>query len=228
MNGLYAAASALESHRLRTEVSANNLANLETPGFKKGVVVQHSFDDALALVQGRGGVDFTQGDLVPTGGPLDVGLEGPGFLCVDTPGGERYTRGGRLTRSAEGQLVTADGAPVLGRSGPISLGQGADVSISPDGRVQVDGADVGQLRVVSFQGRPPLEAEGAGLFRARGKAAPLEATDTQVRAGTLERGNASSIEELVGLITIQRSFEAANRAIDTTLKAVERATSELR
>lgn len=225
MNGLYAAASALDAQRLRQEVAANNLANLETPGFKRGMVAQRGFERELGLVEARGALDLRQGDLVATGGPLDVALDGPGFLCVGTPDGERYVRGGHLQRSADGQLVTADGAPLQGEGGPISLGAGASVAIADDGRVVVDGAEVGRLRVVTFEGAPP-EAEGSGRYRAGSPPAP--APGTRVRGGHLERGNASSIDELVGLITIQRSFEAASRAIDTTLRAVERATTDLR
>ena len=224
MNGLYAAVFALDSHRLRQEVAANNLANLETPGFKRGVVGQWGFEGVLGLVEARGGLDLSQGDLVPTGGVLDVALEGPGFLCVEAAGGECYVRGGWLGCSSDGQLVTADGAPVLGDGGPIQLGAGASIMVGEDGRVAVDGAEVGRLRLVELDAAS-IEAEGGGRYRG---ASPSPAAATRVRAGHLERGNASSIEELVGLITIQRSFEATSRAIDTTLKTIERATADLR
>src|SRR5581483_8947414 len=104
---------------------------------------------ALGVVSG-GMLDFSTGALRQTGRSLDVALEGDGFLVVQTPRGERYTRDGALTLDANGQLVTAQGDLVVGEGGPITVRPG-EVSISEDGRIRVAGQEMGQLKLVRFQ-----------------------------------------------------------------------------
>lgn len=223
MHGIYSAASAMDALARRQELASQNLANVSTDGYKRGVLASHSFDQALALVETRGGVDLGQGDLVASERPLDLAVDGPGFLAVETPAGERYTRAGRLERAADGRLVTAQGHAVLGEGGPLTLPEG-EVSVAEDGRVLVSGAEIGRLKLADLSGTPPAP-EGHGLYRG----APGDArAEGRIRQGFVERSNAEPVGELVGLITIQRSFEAAGRAIDTALRTLEKTATELR
>lgn len=216
----------------RQEVTAQNLANVSTTGFKRGVAANRAFDQTLGLVQAEGGLDLTPGDLVETGRQLDLAIEGPGFLVVQTPAGERYTRAGQLTVDGEGALVTPQGHRVLGENGPLILGltggvAAEQVAIGQDGQVLMGQTPLGRLRLADLStSRTPAQAEGNGLYKAAPD--PEVRPAGSIRQGHLERSNSEPVSELVGLITIQRSFEAAGRAIDATLRTLERTTTELR
>ena len=156
-----------------------------------------------------GGVDLTPGLLKPTGAPLDVAIEGRGFFVVETLGGPLYTRNGRFHRNALGALVTADGAGVAGRSGPVFLPPG-DVTISRDGRILVNSQEVDRLTIVRFNAPERLERRGATMFAS--DEAPVPVDRPAIQAGFLEMSNVTMISQLVELITTLRSFESNQRA----------------
>lgn len=233
MSGLYASANAMRNLMQRQEAIANNLANLETPAFKRSVMATHGFGEALdetmtksaqsLMPISEGGIDLSQGPLQASERELDLALEGPGFFVVQTPQGERYTRAGNLRRDEEGRLTDQSGHLVLGQGGPIKLGEGP-VSVRRDGTIQA-GDQQGTLRLVKLP-TESLVAVGGNLFSSSAKAEPADGVS--VRQGQLERANTDSIQELVGMIRVQRSYEAAGRSLQTVLAALERAASELR
>lgn len=212
-------ASALDLLERLHEVRAQNLANVNTTGYRRRIASADAFARALRKAGGlplaglRVDVDFTPGRLEETGRPTDLALEGEGFFAVETERGVRYTRDGSFVLDREGRLVASDGAPVLGASGPIetdpSLGP---IEISGDGSVLQRGTVVGRLRIVRFEDTSALVPEQGGRFRADGTE-PLEATETRVVAGFLERSNVEPIDELVQMIAGFRAFEAAQKAL---------------
>ncbi len=208
--GLLTAARTLAYYSRRQEITANNLANVNTAGFKADRLVAHNLADYTSPVPVEA-TDFGQGALRTTGRPLDVGLEGDGFLVAETPGGERLTRGGSLKLDGAGQLTTADGFPVLGSQGIIVL-TGSTIQIAPDGTVMSDGRAVDRLRIVSPEPGAPLMKEGSGRYLA---AAFSDATDTQVRQGQLEEANLDSIGGMVSLVEIQRAYTASIKVLQT-------------
>src|SRR3981189_3109728 len=153
-------------------------------------------DRRLSFVQDRATFhDFAQGGSEQTKNPLDVAIAGDGFLVVQTPAGERYTRDGSLQINNQGQLVTASGYPVLGTSGPIVF-QPTDkeISIAADGNVtvvegtgRVDSVR-GKLRLVSFADAQKLVKEGGNLYSAGQGAAQPDIT-SRVRQGFIEKSN---------------------------------------
>jgi flagellar basal-body rod protein FlgF len=206
----------------RHEVLANNLANVSTSGFKR--------DDLLILPAGTpapsgtvalptGGqatvtpwTDFSQGPIRQTGRDLDVALQGPGFLVVETSAGERYTRAGALDVSPAGFLVTSTGLNVLGQKGPIAVRSGG-VSIDFQGEVQDGGRTVDTLRIVEFPSTAQLLKEGGGLLAATDPGAATPATSAQVISGSLEGANVNSVEAMVNIIEVLRTYESYQRAI---------------
>ena len=158
--------------------------------------------------------DFAQGPAEPTKNPLDVAIDGKGFLVVQTPGGERYTRDGNLQINSQGQLVTAAGNPVLGTGGPIVF-QPTDkeISITADGGVSVlEGVSRidsirGKLRLVSFAQAQKLVKEGANLYSPAAKATRRSPTPTsQVRQGFIEKSNVNSVAEMSKMIEVTRTY----------------------
>jgi len=234
-----AAAGALTSMQ-RQDVLANNLANLETVAFKPdSVLVQQRLparveEGALAdpremLERLGGGVhalptrtSMRQGSIVDTGNPLDVALDGEGFLVVDDPtrpGAFALTRDGRLTRDEGGTLVTAsEGRPVLGTDGlPIVIPDGGPVRIDEGGRITRDGAELGRLRIaMPAGGAEDLRRIGHGLFGLAEGAAPLPDRPgaARLRQGATERSAVDPITTLNEMI-------AAAKAANSNLKMMQ-------
>ncbi len=171
-------------------------------------------DRRVSYVQDRATFhDFSQGPTEETKNPLDVAIDGGGFLVVQTPAGERYTRDGGLQINNQGQLVTASGNPVLGNSGPIVF-QPTDkqVSIAADGNVTVlEGINRidsvrGKLRLVSFAQAQQLLKEGSNLYSAGTGATAQPDTASKVRQGFIEKSNVNSVVEMSRMIEVTRTY----------------------
>ena len=237
IRGLYNAAAGMIPRSIEEEIAANNLANVTTTGYKKDVVhFRRLLDGRIVLNQLRGEpieggppeevvTRFTQGELKPTGNSLDVALEGEGFFLVLTPRGERLTRNGNFQLDADGQLVTAQGYPVLGESGPVQLFPG-EVVIRENGEIYQNGALVDRLRIVSLPRPYPLMKEGEGLFRLTESLVDLpEAENVVVRQGYLEDSNVNPVTEMIRLITLSKAFQAGQKAIHAQDRTLEKAVN---
>ena len=167
-------------------------------------------------------LDLTQGSFRDTGRPLDVALEGPRFLVVCTPAGERLTRGGSLSLDASGQLTDLDGNPVLGKPGPLVPGIDT-LEIQADGTVLVDGAVLGQLRVETVADPGTLRKEGTGRFLPPQGVALTLAEGLTLRQGSVEEPNSDAVLGMTDLVTIQRAYAAnvdALKAMDGVLGTI--------
>ena len=208
------------------DVVANNVANINTNGFKadrslfeeylRSPAHEDNFqrsDRRVSFVQDRVSFhDFAAGNTELTKNPLDVSIDGGGFIAVQTPAGERYTRDGGLQINNLGQLVTAGGNPVMGISGPIVF-QPTDkqINIAADGNVTVlEGTGRtdsvrGKLRLVSFADAQKLVKEGSNLYSA-GQGAAQPDTVSKVRQGFIEKSNVNSVTEMSRMIEITRTY----------------------
>ncbi len=227
--GTYAAASVGLANLLRLQVVSNNLANIATPGFKRQLVVgsQQSFEQTLAsreadkdpyakgdhervknVVSLKTITDFSPGPISSTGNPLDVALrEANDFFVVSTPQGPTYTRAGNFSIDEGGQIVTADGSPIQGDGGAISVPDNGQLVIQENGEVRVGEDIVGKLQVVRFADPSGLERVGGSRFRQNGGAGP-ETVPPSVIPNSLEMANVSSISSIVDLISTNRGFES--------------------
>lgn len=251
--GTYVATSSGMFQMKKLEVQNNNLANINTVGFKGQfvVAVPQSFDNTLAstidekdpyaradqkrfqnVADVKTQIDFSQGAIQHTGNPLDVALRSPkDFFVINTPQGERYTRAGNFTLDTTGQLVTVDGYQVMGEGGAISA-QAPGVSIFPDGSVRA-GVNVGpqpnvvgRLRVVRFEDTAGLEATEGARFKIKGGTKPVQ-VDPRVEPQALEMSNVSAITGMVDLITTNRAFDAYTKAAQTLDSMNQAAVSQL-
>lgn len=202
------------------DVVANNIANLNTSGFKaeqilfeeyKMPVARHNDfqprDQVLSYVDDWATVhDMTEGAAVQTGNQLDVALTGPGFFAVQTPAGERWTRSGAFQISATGQLVDLSGNPVLGTGGPIQFSpEETDITIGTDGTISTSAGAKGRLRLVEFENPQALTREGANLFAG---GTPQPAAKTRAMQGFVERSNVSGVAEMAEMIRVTRVYES--------------------
>jgi flagellar basal body rod protein FlgG len=214
---------------------AFDLANVSTAGYKterlaKMAAERDEFATALEAavdVVGSGTkIDFSSGTIATTGRDLDVAIDGRGFFEVETARGLRYTRNGSFQRRADGTLTTADGEPVIGDGGPITLGPGA-VSVSADGTVKSGTAIVGRLRVVEFGSEADLIRESGSRFRALTGATPEE-VEPKVIGGALEQSNVSIVDRMAALTELSRGFEALQRGVSVMMNDLDsRIISEL-
>jgi len=207
-------------HRLQ-EVTANNIANANSDAFKADRLLAWLPPGQESPVPVRA-LDLQQGAFRDTGRPLDLALDGDGFLVVHTARGERLTRGGSLQLDPAGRLVDPHGDPVLGEDGPIVV-QGDRVEVEADGAVLVDGAPAGRLRLETVEHPRDLLKEGLGRFVPPAPSFPLEAGRLRVRQGAIEDANVDPLVSMVDLVTIQRAYAAnmdALRAMDSVLATV--------
>jgi flagellar basal-body rod protein FlgF len=206
------------------DVVSNNIANLNTTGYKAdGSLFEEYLSSAARADQNGGRVsyvrdrgvwhDMSAGPIERTGNPLDVAVDGNAFLVVQTPNGERYTRNGSMQISATGQLVTSDGYPVLGDGGPISLQPNdRQISISRDGTIsvregtaKVDSAR-GKFRMVTFSNPQQLQKDGSGTFKPADGVTPQPATNGGLVQGALEKSNVRGVVEMSRMIEITRAY----------------------
>ena len=235
-SGTYTAASGGVYQLQKLDVVNNNLANINTPGFKRQFLVgeEQSFEKTLAAVTASrdpyakgdhdrsSGVteietatDFAPGPIKNTSNPLDVALLKPNdFFVINTAEGERYTRAGNFTLNAEGELSTVDGAQVAGDGGAI-VANGVGVGISGDGSVRVNGTVVGKIRVVRFEDPKPLQHVGNSRFALGAGQAPPAQVDAEVEPQALEMSNVSAITTMIDLISANRAFEAYGKSART-------------
>ena len=210
------------------DVVANNIANLNTTGFKADGAVFEEFisptardgtflsaDRRVSFVQDRATwVDLSQGPLERTGNPLDVAVDGKGFLVVQTPRGERYTRNGALQINNNGELVTGEGFQVLGESGPITFQpKDRNITISKDGTISVrEGNNAaiesqrGLLRVVSFDQPGRLQKDGSSTFLAPANVTPQADKNSRLVQGAVEKSNVRSVIEMTRMIEVTRTY----------------------
>ncbi|WP_408098231.1 flagellar hook-basal body protein [Peredibacter sp. HCB2-198] len=265
MKNIWVPLSGQVAQQRKVETIANNVANANTVGFKKDQLVFK--EHLTALTQGVEDIDiprkefspadfyhtqgvenamvavdgsftiFEQGQLTPTHNPLDLGLQGDGFLEVLTPTGVRFTRKGNLSLSREGELVTDQGFKVLsalnvsnealrepaavdGLPKPedriLRVPTNAKLTINQDGEILTRDGAVGKLSVVEFQDKHALRKEGNSLYITPDETNILRTNiKTTVNQGFLEGSNVNAIEEMSELIKAHRHFESIQKAINT-------------
>jgi flagellar basal-body rod protein FlgF len=210
------------------DVIANNIANLNTTGFKADGNIFHEHlmpvaraerfpgaDRRLSYVVDRATWhDFSQGSVQQTGNPLDLALDGTAFLTVQTPRGERYTRNGALQINAQGELVTSEGHRVLGESGPIVFQiQDRDISVARDGTITVregvtatNQAVRGKLRLTGFERPEQLRKDGTSLYAAPEGVTPDSVANGSIHQGALEKSNVRAVVEMTRMIDVTRTY----------------------
>ena len=197
------------AQKLRFDTISNNLANINTNAFKKDII---SFREALSM-QNSSTIDFSPGPVRYTGNELDMALETPGFFKVQTPKGTRYTRDGSFTLNAEKVLVTQNGDPVLGKTGPIVI-NGTNVTVEPDGTVVAANEPVDTLVVVDFREPRLLSKEGSSYYAFKGEENGIVVPERiNVQNGYIERSNVNPTAEMVKMVESLRVYESAQKAI---------------
>lgn len=201
---------------------ANNIANVNTTGFRREGVVFAEMVEALpaeggsvAMTGARGRyLDQTQGALVQTNGQLDLAVEGEGYFTVLTPQGERLTRAGAFTRSPDGEVVNMDGHQLLDEGGgPILIPfEAKNINIASDGTLSVDGQPVAKIGLTRIEDPTKILQESGTLLKADGGTAPME--DGRIVQGFVEESNVNAVAEMARMIMVQRAYEYGQKMLD--------------
>jgi len=238
--------SGARSQELRLEVLSNNMANVNTVGYKEdrvfripstpssaeedipGAPPKDLPQDNLSSLPVCTFTNFEQGHLKETGNALDVALEGEGFFSVQTPQGIQYTRKGNFELNANGTLVTLEGYPVLGKRGSEIQISGQEVVVDASGAIIVDGAEVDTLNVVDFPNKKGLLKNGDSLY------SPTNPNDkgssaekTLVRQGAIEGSNVDSIKIMTEMIDVIRGYESYQKILQSMNENNGKAVNEL-
>ena len=250
-HGLWHSVAGLQAQQLRQDHIANNLANIETAGFKPDYVAfrerlaasleggapgndnvpAHDVFDRLSggLAADRPYTSFLPGAMIPTTNPLDLAVEGDGFFSVRTREGVRYTRDGQFTTNKDGQLVTAAGGyPVLdvnGRTMEVDGSSREPITVDETGTLRQGATAVGQLAVTRFADRADLKKAGQNLYDATG--ARRLATTGRVRSNAYESSAVSPITELVRMIEAGRAYGVNAQLIQIQDETLGRAVNDV-
>lgn len=237
--GLYGASSAMLVQEKVIDVASNNLANVDTAGFKRRISVNKAFPEvmverreaigpferqlywpigsaSLNVVLSETTVDPSAGQVVSTDNPLDVAIAGRGFFPLrDGAGNVFYSRAGNFTLDANGFIVNQEGLMLLGDGGaPINVGDASSVAIDERGTVVADGEILGAIQLFDFENPTYLRNYGKNLFQANEASGEPVLIETPVLVpGALEKSNVNVVHEMVRLIEGQRAYEASARML---------------
>ena len=242
LNGMIESSRGCLKEEIRMDIISNNLANSTVVGFKKSRIafqqilrqaeqIGENMNDretrpSTHLIDIR--TDMSQGDIRSTGNPLDLAILGKGFFKIMTPDGIRYTRKGNFTLDPQGNLITQDGYPVMGKNGPINT-NGNEISFDEQGFLSLDGTRMDQMDIVDFQDYENLVHEGRSLFTRVSDVSPEESLspDTRIKQGYLELSNVNVAEEMVQMIHSLRAFESYQKSIKVLDECNDRAINQV-
>lgn len=220
------------------DIIAHNLANMDTTAYKVERPLFHTYLTAIRDVEGRHdnarmvndyGMtrDMSEGALKSTDNPLDLAIQGKGYFMVSTADGERYTRNGHFNLSADGQLVTSDGDPVLDSNhSPITFAQDeTDLKVAQDGSISSSAGEKGKIGVVEFANEGDLTRTGGSLYTT--SETPTTPDTVDVQQGMLEQSNVVPIVEMTTMIDVMRAYTTSSQMLKQSDDLSEKAIGSL-
>ncbi|NOZ25525.1 MAG: flagellar hook basal-body protein [Nitrospirae bacterium] len=231
--GIYIAASGAVLKDAELSLTARNIANASTAGYKKERTSFSSYllpfsrtvsgPERIMVESGRTVTDFSPGQFIETGNPLDVAIEGDGFFVLE---GDRYTRRGDFRLDRDGYLINIDGLKVIGADdAPVQLPPGM-VDIGPGGEISVNGTAAGRLKIVDFAKPYGLVKTGDATYTAPAESEP-RAAFPRLLSGVVEGSNVNVIKEMVAMIKTTREFESYQKMIQAFDSAASKALNEI-
>ncbi len=218
------------------EVTANNIANMNTPGFKANNILFTDYvtapKDSMPIHQSQDYAtysDLTIGNLIQTSNSLDFAIHGDGYFTISTPEGARYSRDGGFALNLNRELVTKTGHRVLNENDNsiVVPADAAQIRISDDGTISSEQGDIGRLKIVNFDNQQALKKMGDNLYDAQGQSANL-VVNRKVTQGQLEGSNVNPVVEMNRMIQLMRMFQSAQKILqndhDRQLGAIQKLT----
>jgi flagellar basal-body rod protein FlgF len=238
---VYIAAQSMLNQQTRLEVTANNMANANSTGFKRGGIFERNLnkiEDNMNNVPGDVEqkdapigqyTDFSNGPYRHTGNPLDLAIDGEGYFTVMEPGGKEFlTRAGNFQLSQGGELITMDGKKLIGADGPVTITDKAfdnpfitgdkkslNILITERGEIFANDTEVGKISMEKVDNPETLKRLNAGIFEKteQTESEPVEPREVKVKQGWLEESNVKIVNEMVEMIELQRHFELGQKIV---------------
>lgn len=230
IKGIFSAAKNLQSGEKHIGVIANNLANLNTIGFKREVPFSMIMD-AQGNLRANQINDSKQGEMVLTGNPLDLGINGKGFFIVETKYGEKITRDGKFKISDEGYLVNQNGDKVIGKDGEIHFGSNVfnsdqSIVVTKSGEIKVGENILDELRIVGVEKPEELSKAGGAYFDIEGvDLEEMENTEYEITQGYIESSNVNIMEEMEAMIRLNNDYQSTQKIIRYLDDSLEKANT---
>lgn len=251
--GINAAAMGMSNMLVYNDILANNLANVNTPGFKQSIATFKDFQEIMVnqidaskgyqsdkppigqlsagCVLDSSVLDLRQGGIKNTGNPLDLAINGDGFFTVKTPNGEAYTRNGRFIRLTDGTVATTEGYQLMGEKGPVKLDlskiKSRDILVDEKGNVRLNNELIDKLKIVDFKDKKDLAQMGNSVVVPAAGETPIISKNFQVTQGGIETSNANVVECMVNSITGSRIYETLAKVVETNNKTLSKSVNEV-
>ena len=225
------AATAMRNKVLNIQIVANNLANLNSTAFKRGLAFSEVFDEEQTSLQ-RKLTDFSEGVFEETGNPLNAAISGKAYFTVKTPEGDHLTRNGDFVIDTQGFLATREGFRVMGENGEINLQEElidskTNISITKNGEIRSGDKIVSRLKMMTVSDEQTLtKAEGQRFFNEDKEYIVATENEFEIHHGYLESSNTNAILEMQAMIQLQKDYEAAQKMI-TSLDTILSQESDL-
>ena len=243
INGIYLATSGMNVEQKRMDVLSNNLANINTAGYKKEKLVFQVYKDRQisntsnnnqlgnysgGIIIGQNLVDLSDGNVRYTGNNLDFCVNGKNFFVVAAPDGQQYmTKDGSFSLNSEGFLVNKDGYFVLGNNGNIQMTGPGDLSVDEKGNITFNQINIGNFSVNSVTNAEDISMIGSSYFVLKNGAALAANTDVSIKQGYIETSNVNGVSEMVDMISITRSYEANQKILNMQDEILKKAANEV-
>ncbi len=247
-----AAASGMISQMTLNDILANNLANINTPGFKQTMAAFKDINEAsvneinptkgyetdrplgtvsLGSMLDTTCIDFRQGGIKTTGNKLDLAVNGRGFFTVQTQDGLAYTRNGSFTVDSKGSITTTDGYLLMGERGPLTIdiqnSEVNNITVNSNGEILQNGQSIGKIKISDFNDLKSLQSFGNSLYKPSGNQLSINAENYEIKQGALETSNANVVETMVNSIQGQRTYEALAKVVETTSRSLNKSVNEV-
>lgn len=231
LDALTASQFAMQMDQLKLQTISQNIANMNTPGFKRQLLETRGFDEQLqanasdVLLQTDKAQLKTQGIMAQTRNVTDIAIAGEGYFTVQGEQGLFYTRRGDFQINAQGELTTQTGETVLGKSGVIRV-EDSSFTIDAQGSILVNHRKIDQLHIVQFEHALDLQYAGNGLYQSSEPPNSVNA-NTRIMQGFLEQSNVKSVDEMMDMVKLSRHFEASQRVMRASDNLLSNAINQL-
>ncbi|MGM0446153.1 MAG: flagellar basal-body rod protein FlgF [Bacillota bacterium] len=245
IRGLYTSASAMQTNLKRMDVTSNNLANVDTDGYKKDGTVQRTFSEMLISRHDNNGkeelgalgtgvevdesyTNFKEGNIQHTNNKLDLAVQGSGFFTLQTPEGIRYSRNGNFYLNNENQVVDSHGNFLLNQNNePIQIVPGREISIDNQGQIFLGELEGETINLVDFENYDQLTKIGNNLYQTEGDIEEIEPEGSSIMQGYLEGSNVNVVEEMASMIEVTRAYESNQKVIQTIDNTLDKAVNDV-
>ncbi|MDZ7672992.1 MAG: flagellar basal-body rod protein FlgF [Halanaerobiales bacterium] len=245
IRGLYTSASAMQTNLKRMDVTSNNLANVDTDGYKKDGTVQRTFSEMLISRYDKNGkeelgalgtgvevdesyTNFKEGNIQHTNNKLDLAVKGSGFFALETPEGIRYSRNGNFYLNDENQVVDSQGNFLLNQNNePIQIVPGREISIDQQGQIFLGELEGETINLVDFENYDQLTKIGNNLYQTEEGIEEIEPEGSSIMQGYLEGSNVNVVEEMASMIEVTRAYESNQKVIQTIDNTLDKAVNDV-